>query len=63
MNQDMKEVVVTRDEAVFWMDENSHWHNQHGAFQHPKVMYYMGTLVKRYTVAAPHYIVVLNGGK
>ena len=40
MSQDMKEVIIPKEEAVFWMDENGRWHNQHGPFQHHKIIDY-----------------------
>jgi len=43
----MKEIIIPRDEAVFWMDENGRWHNQHGPFQHHKIVDYFHASISR----------------
>jgi len=47
MNREMKEVIIPKEEAVFWMDENGRWHNQHGPFQHHKIVNYFHTSICR----------------
>lgn len=32
--------IVPRENAVFWMDKNGIWHNEHGKFEHPKIIRY-----------------------
>ena len=34
-----QEIVVTRDEAVFWLDRNGHWHNEGGRIELKKVIH------------------------
>ena len=34
------EIVISKEDAVFWMDGNGRWHNQHGEFEHKKVVAY-----------------------
>ena len=36
----MKEIVINKEDAVFWMDANGRWHNQHGEFEHKRVIDY-----------------------
>jgi len=36
----MKEIVISKADAVFWMDGNGRWHNQNGEFEHKKVIDY-----------------------
>ena len=36
----MKENVIGKEDAVFWMDANGRWHNQHGEFEHKRVIDY-----------------------
>lgn len=31
-------VVIPKEEAVFWLDENGNWHNEHGRFEHKKII-------------------------
>ncbi len=40
MTDKHREVVITKEDAVFWMDGNGRWHNQHGQFEHKKVVAY-----------------------
>ncbi len=36
----MKEITIKKEDAVFWMDANGRWHNQHGEFEHKRVIDY-----------------------
>jgi len=36
----MQTIVISKEDAVFWMDGNGRWHNQHGEFEHKKVIDY-----------------------
>ena len=36
----MKEITISKEDAVFWMDANGRWHNQHGEFEHKRVIDY-----------------------
>lgn len=40
MNKKRTEIVVPKDQAVFWLDKNGRWHNAHGEFQHKKIIDY-----------------------
>jgi hypothetical protein len=40
MNKKRTEIVIPKDQAVFWLDKNGRWHNQHGEFQHKKIIDY-----------------------
>ena len=35
-----REIIISKEDAVFWMDGNGRWHNQHGEFEHKKVVAY-----------------------
>jgi hypothetical protein len=39
--------VIPKDKAVFWMDENGRWHNQHGPFQHKKIIDYFNASIQK----------------
>jgi hypothetical protein len=47
MSQEIKEIVVPREEAVFWMDEKGRWHNQHGAFENQKIIGYFHASIRK----------------
>jgi hypothetical protein len=40
MNKKRTEIVIPKDRAVFWLDKNGRWHNEHGEFQHKKIVDY-----------------------
>lgn len=42
-----KEIVIPKDKAVFWMDEKGRWHNQHGPFQHKKIIDYFNASIRK----------------
>lgn len=45
--KELKEVVVTRENAVFWLDAHGRWHNKHGAFEHKKIIDYFHSSIRR----------------
>jgi hypothetical protein len=40
MTGNHQEIIIKKEDAVFWMDGNGRWHNQHGEFEHKKVIAY-----------------------
>nr|NJM02641.1 DUF1285 domain-containing protein [Desulfobacula sp.] len=42
-----KLIVVPREEAVFRMDKNGTWHNEHGKFEHPRIIRYFNSAIKK----------------
>lgn len=40
MTDKKREIIISKENAVFWMDGNGRWHNQHGEFEHKKVVAY-----------------------
>ena len=47
MEQNPKEVVIRKEDAVFWMDNRGRWHNEHGPFQNKKVIDYFHTCIRK----------------
>ncbi len=47
MNKKRTEIVIPKDQAVFWLDKNGRWHNQHGEFQHKKIINYFHASIHR----------------
>ena len=42
-----KEVVVSKEKAVFWLDANGRWHNKHGVFEHKKIIDYFHSSIRK----------------
>lgn len=42
-----KQIIISKEDAVFWMDENGHWHNEHGRFEHPRIIKYFNASIKK----------------
>ena len=40
MTHDRQEIIIPKEDAVFWMDGNGRWHNRYGEFEHKKVVSY-----------------------
>ena len=47
MPKKTKEIVVGKDEAVFWLDKNGCWNNENGKFRHDKIIRYFHSCIKR----------------
>jgi len=47
MTQKIKEIVINKDDAVFWLDGNGCWHNENGKFKHKKIIHYFHSCIKR----------------
>jgi hypothetical protein len=42
-----KQIVISKEEAVFRMDKNGVWHNEHGKFEHPRIIKYFNSAIKK----------------
>ena len=47
MTQKTREVVIPKEDAVFWMDGNGKWHNEHGEFEHVKIINYFHSSIRK----------------
>ena len=47
MTGELKEIVISKEDAVFWMDENGRWQNQHGTFEHAKIIDYFHSSIHK----------------
>ena len=43
----IKENVIFKEDAVFWLDKNGCWRNVHGKFEHNKIIDYFHSCIKR----------------
>jgi hypothetical protein len=42
-----KEWIIAKEDAVFWLDKNGDWHNEHGKFQHKKIIDYFHSAIEK----------------
>ena len=47
MKNKRTEIIIPKDQAIFWLDKNGRWHNQHGEFEHKKIIEYFHSSIKR----------------
>ena len=47
VDKDIKEIVVRKEDAVFWMDGNGVWHNRHGRIAHPRIIEYFNSAIRK----------------
>jgi hypothetical protein len=47
MTGQLEEIVIPKEDAVFWLDKKGRWHNKHGEFEHPKIINYFHSSIKR----------------
>ena len=45
--ENKKLIIVPKEEAVFRMDKNGAWHNEHGKFEHPRIIRYFNSAIKK----------------
>ena len=45
--ENKKLIIIPKEEAVFWMDKNGTWHNEHGKFEHPRIIKYFNSAIKK----------------
>lgn len=42
-----KQIVIQKEDAVFWMGENGDWFNAHGKLEHPKIIGYFHRSIQK----------------
>ena len=47
MDSDRQIKIISRENAVFRMDGNGVWHNEHGPFEHPKIITYFNRSIRK----------------
>lgn len=47
MEEKLETHTIPKEDAVFWLDAEGRWHNQHGPFEHPKVSAYFHACIQR----------------
>lgn len=46
-NPDRKQIIIPKEDAVFWMDKNGFWNNEHGKFEHSKIIKFFNRSIKK----------------
>ena len=59
MSNKIKEKVIPKKDAVFWLDKNGCWCNAHGKFEHTKIIDYFHSCIKR--DQGGYYLSQVNG--
>jgi hypothetical protein len=47
MAKKLKDIVISKDQAVFWLDANGRWHNEFGEFQHKKIIDFFHSSIRK----------------
>jgi len=47
MVSEKKTIIIPREKAVFWLDKNGIWHNEHGKFEHPKIIRHFNRSIQK----------------
>ena len=47
MKKKHTEIVISKEDAIFWLDKNGRWHNPHGEFQHKKIIDYFHSSIQK----------------
>ena len=47
MTKQLKENVISKDKAVFWLDSHGRWHNKHGQFEHRKIIDFFHSSIRK----------------
>ena len=47
MEENKKVVVIPKEKAVFWLDKEGYWNNEHGKFQHKKIIDYFHSCIQK----------------
>lgn len=46
-DKNRRKVVIPKENAVFRMDENGNWCNEHGRFEHPRIIKYFNASIRK----------------
>jgi hypothetical protein len=58
-NNALPEIVIPKEDAVFWMDDQGRWHNRHGRFEHKRIIDYFNRSIRH--DADGYYITQVRG--
>ena len=47
VSEKKKQIIIPKEDAVFWMGKNGDWYNEHGKFEHPKIIKYFNSSIRK----------------
>jgi hypothetical protein len=47
MTSKAKLAIIPKEKAVFWLDKHGQWHNQHGKFEHKKIIAFFHASIRK----------------
>ncbi|SMC98159.1 hypothetical protein SAMN02746065_11880 [Desulfocicer vacuolatum DSM 3385] len=47
MESELKEMIIPKEDALFWLDKNGVWHGENGKFEHPKIIRHFNASIKK----------------
>lgn len=47
MEPELKEMIIPKEEALFWLDKNGIWHTEDGKFEHPKIIRHFNASIQK----------------
>ena len=47
MEPELKEMIISKEDALFWLDKNGIWQTQNGKFEHPKIIRHFNASIKK----------------
>ncbi len=56
-----QDIVIPKENAVFWMDENGHWYNEGGRFELKKVIRRFNASIRK--DAGGYFLIQINGSR
>ncbi len=46
-SKDLKQITISKEDAVFWMDKHGQWQNDHGPIEHPRIIKYFNSCIRK----------------
>jgi len=46
-SEELNEIIIPKEKALFWLDENGNWNNEHGRFEHRKIIQKFNTSISK----------------
>ncbi len=43
----LKKITISQEDAVFWLDKDGVWQNEHGKFEHPKIIRFFHSSIQK----------------
>jgi hypothetical protein len=47
MPKKLREVVIPKEQALFWLDKHGFWHNEHEKFQHRRIINHFHSSIRK----------------